>query len=119
MYTLNSAVLGACLLLIASVSLAAPPKPDFDSLAEELALSGSDKQAFVTVMEKHRQQRDTLREEAENQGFQHHQSMRRMRDDHRDEIRALLGEEQFETFEKNLWKRHHRDKGSKERGFKW
>lgn len=108
------------LLLLGAGTLAAPPKPDFDTLAEELNLSGSDRQAFVEVMQRHRVQREAIRDQAEDQGYQHHKAMRQLREEHRGEIRSLLGEEQFEAFEKNMWRRHRQgQRGPRERGFKW
>ena len=97
------------LLAVLALSLSSPvfsdqgnprPAPDYDKLAAELQLDDASKEQLVGIMESHRAQKQVLREQRKNRSD--------MREQHQEELLAVLDYEQLYKFEKYMRQNHGR-----------
>ena len=103
--TLNSIsaiILGSSIMLLASTVNAqrpqeqGPPKINHEQIVSQLNLDAATGQSLLKLMNKHRSQHNEQR-------YEDHKNNRDVREQHRADVKALLGEEQFTVFEKAMW----------------
>ena len=96
-----SSLLISALLISASVQ-AQPqggregPRINHEQNVSQPSLDAATEQSLLQLMNKHRS-------ENQSQDYESHKDRREMHDRHRGEVKALLGEEEFSTFEKSMW----------------
>ena len=92
-------LLGSSVLLLASPVNAQnqrPPKINHEQIVSQLNLDETTHQSLLQLMNDHRSQH-------EGQSYEDHKNNRDMREKHRADVKALLGEKKFEAFEKAMW----------------
>ncbi len=108
-------ILGLVTLLMASVNAQASDDEGSHSgravvtneqIVKKLNLDDSTSRSLIEIMNKHRSKHQAHREMSREQ---HHE----MREKHRDQVKALLGEEKFSEFKKMMRQKHHGKKHSK------
>ena len=108
-------ILGLVALLMISVNAQASDDEDSHSgraainneqIVKKLNLDDSTSRSLIEIMNKHRSKHQAHQEMSREQ---HHE----MREKHRDEVKALLGEDKFSEFKNMMRQKHHGKKHSK------
>ncbi len=76
-------------------------RPDFS----QLNLSDVQKEKFKSLMEKHREEHQQLKETNSEKDRETHKALKILHEQHKTEMQKLLSEEQFEKFEQVMKKR--------------
>ena len=98
------------LMLTSSVNAQKPPEQEparvnHEQIVNQLNLDETTQQSLLQLMNAHRAQHDSQR-------YEDHKNNRTMREQHRNDVKELLGDEKFEAFEKAMWQQRqdHRSK---------
>lgn len=103
MNSISAIILGSSIMLLTPTVNAqrsqeqGPPKINHQQVISQLNLdAATDEQSLLALMNKHRSQHNEQR-------YEDHKNNRDQREQHRADVKALLGEEKFTAFEKAMW----------------
>jgi hypothetical protein len=117
MNKLSIAITALTTLMLSSAVLAENRfQKDIQDVSSQLNITEEKKQLLKDVMSKHQQDRKTNRQQDKDSRFEQHKARQAMREKHRSEIKGVLSQTEFETFEKIMFfkrKQRHGGPGQK------
>ncbi len=100
-------------LLTASQGMAEPghpPRMDMEKIFLQLNLTAEEQEQFEQLVAIHREEFQTLIESQKEDRDRLHTQRHQLREEHREQMQMLLGDDQMRAFEALLPKHHHRGK---------
>ncbi|MCP3866542.1 MAG: hypothetical protein GY703_00290 [Gammaproteobacteria bacterium] len=90
-----------------------PPRIHPQEIVEQLNLDQTKADALLEMMRNHRDEMRNSRREYSGRSYEQHKLKRENREQHRADIKNLLGEEKFEEFEKLMWEQRQQSRPPK------
>ena len=96
------------------------PGAKFQQMISQLNLDEETQKSLQQLMKEHRSQMGDRRSQKQSKSYEDFKKQQEMREKHRADIKALLGETKFEEFEKAMWmmrqnRRQNRNQGQNQR----
>jgi len=118
--TVVKSVLGLAALLAVSSTVIAqkqhrPPEMNKAAVLDQLNLDDNARQSLETILDQQKAKMDELHQTKQEDRYQAHLEKHQIHESNKEEVKAVLSEEQFAAFEKAMWEQRYQRKGQGKR----